>query len=517
MGQDLFRVLFGSSAKSAFARDLTASIRCVLDTRAADTIRLQKSDIGGPGLDESAKECNWIATHFAILGNDQRVEYIVQQLEDVTELVYQTEVSRERLKVTEQLLARTEEMNDQVVFQRRDLDDARQRLRVANEGLVRSYEISKKTEEELRSSQDRLAAIIAGAMDAIITIDAEQRVVVFNAAAERIFLCKAADAIGRPLDRFLPVQFREAHRHHIQKFGATGATTRSMLSPGVLYGVRTNGEHFPLEATISHVMVGGERLYTVILRDITQRKQTEAALIQSAKLATVGRLAATIAHEINNPLDAVINLLYLAGASPSLDDTTREYVKSASLEVARAAQIVRQTLGFSKGGANPSTFRVASVVESVVGLLQRRFRNKAVSCEKEFLTDREICAVEGEVRQVLWNLLTNSLDAVSQRGRIKIRISATGPSAPIKGIRFTIADNGCGISRQHLAHLFEPFFTTKHTGNGLGLWVTSEIVKKYGGSIRVRSNSGPGSRMGTVFAVFLPEMPAKMEECELAS
>ena len=217
--------------------------------------------------------------------------------------------------------------------------------------VTRDVSVRKQAEEALRQGEERLAAIIGSAMDAFITVDKDQRIIVFNAAAEKIFGCPVVDAIGQTLDRFIPERFREAHHSHVQRFGSNGATSRTMYSPGTLYGRRANGEEFPLEATISQATIGGEKLYTVILRDITQRKQTEAALMRSEKLATVGRLAATVAHEVNNPLEAVANLLYLAEQNPSLDEAAREHLRMAEAEVTRAAHIVKQTLGFSKGGA----------------------------------------------------------------------------------------------------------------------------------------------------------------------
>jgi signal transduction histidine kinase len=273
----------------------------------------------------------------------------------------------------------------------------------------------------------------------------------------------------------------------------------------MLCGRRAHGEEFPLEATISQVTIGEEQLYTVILRDITQRKQTEAALMLSEKLAAVGRLAATVAHEINNPLESAISLLYLAEHNSSLDETAREQLRMAGAELTRAAQIAKQTLSFSKGGSVVSRFRPTDVLESVLAMLENKLRNKVVTCEREFSGQVEIRGVESEIRQIFWNLLNNSLDAVPPSGgRIKLRVSPSRRNGVEPGVRVTVADNGSGISAEHMPRLFEPFFTTKETGNGLGLWITSEMVKKHGGSIRVRSRSGADERTGTVFSIFCP-------------
>jgi PAS domain S-box-containing protein len=376
------------------------------------------------------------------------------------------------------------------------IDKNRSRAKVAEEALAASR-------EDLLASEDRLAKIISSAMDAIITLDQNQRIVVFNAAAEKVFCCSKWEALGHSIDRFIPERFCEVHRRHIRDFESTGASSRSMQSPGTLYGVRANGEEFPLEATISQVTAKASKLYTVILRDITLRKRTEAALIKSEKLAVLGRLASMIAHEINSPLQAISDLLYLAQGS-ALDETPAQYLQLANSELKRAAQIADATLGFSRASGKITKFRPTEALESILTLLDRKLQAKEVVCERDYLTDAEICGVESEIRQVLWNLLNNSLDAVSPGGRIKLRISSSLPAVNAPGVRIIAADNGHGISPTTLPSLFEPFFTTKENGNGLGLWVVSEIVTKHHGTIHVRSRTAPRHPTGTAFCIFLP-------------
>jgi PAS domain S-box-containing protein len=350
--------------------------------------------------------------------------------------------------------------------------------------------------EQLQAQEARLSAIVGSAMDAIITVNEHQRIVVFNAAAEAAFGCPAAEALGQRLDQFIPEDLREPHRQHIQEFGQSGSTSRTMQSPTALQGRRRDGRYFPIEATISQATIRGHRLFTVILR--------ESALVRSEKLASLGRFAATVAHEINNPLDAVMNLLYLAQGEAPPDSAASEHIRQASEEVERAVAIAKQTLGFSRGGENVTCFNPAKTLESVIALLAPKLRNRQVRCETDFAPNERIEGIESEIRQVFWNLLTNSLDALPQGGGIKVRVIGyprDGKGVP--GVRVTVADNGCGISRERRALLFEPFHTTKETGNGLGLWVSREVVKKHHGSIRVRSRSGPGLT-GTVFSIFLP-------------
>jgi signal transduction histidine kinase len=214
-------------------------------------------------------------------------------------------------------------------------------------------------------------------------------------------------------------------------------------------------------------------------------------------------LTATIAHEINNPLEAINGLLYLAEQSPSPEQAVG-YLTMTRAEVARATQIARATLGFSRGGEAVTRFRPTEVLESILTLLERKLHTKRVVCEREYLTEAEILGVEGEIRQVLWNLLNNSVDAVPERGRIKIRVSENLHVLNEPGVRITVADDGYGIPADCIPLLFEPFFTTKADGNGLGLWVVSEIVRKHGGTVRVKSRNNPVGCTGTVFSFFLP-------------
>jgi PAS domain S-box-containing protein len=488
----------------------------------------------------------------------------------------------------------------------------------------------------------RLQGIIGSAMDAIITIGADQHILVFNAAAEKIFGCPATEAIGHPLDRFIPATLREDHRRHVQAFAGSGSTSRSMHSPGILYGLQANGEEFPIEATISHVTVDGEKLYTVILRDITERRQAEyelhksearfrsvledtrdviyrmnlqtgryeyispsaqaveglsqdelmalgpesgpaeihpddlpavqsawarlgetgredaeyrqrsksgdyrwisnhmslvrdsagrplyrdgnlrditerkraeEALLRSEKLATVGRMAATIAHEINNPLAAVTNLLFLMGASENLTEPARQYLDMVDAELKRIAHITRLSLGFYRESEAMEKVSLSAVLESTLDLLKSKVKAKQAVIEKDWDEQMEVTAKAGELRQIFSNLIINGLDAIDERGTVKVRVSAAHPDLRNgqRCVRVTIADNGLGIPASAREHIFEPFFTTKGTvGNGLGLWATRQIVDKHSGTIRVRSSTG-GAHRGTSFSVVLPvDQPGKV-------
>ncbi len=376
------------------------------------------------------------------------------------------------------------------------------------EGIAeRAAKFEEVESKPIHTSAEQLEAIIDSAMDAIISIDAEQEVVLFNRAAEQLFECSAAEAIGKPLDRFLPEQVREAHRQHIANFGEAGVTLRSMRSPATLTAVRGNGKQFPVEATISQAGEGDDKRYTVILRDITQRKRTERALVLSEKLASLGRLSAAVAHEINNPLEALKNLVYLIMSNPFDTEMVREYAQLADVEVNQLAEVTRQVLGMSRSGEMHSQFRPTEVLETVLMLEHRKIAEKGAVLQKEYRHEVEVWGVASEIRQVFWNLLVNGIDAIPRGGSIRVRVSGyQNPGDGCRGVRITFADSGAGIGAPDLARLFEPFYTTKANATGLGLWVAKQIVENHRGWIRVRSRSS-GPQTWTVFSIFLPAGP----------
>ena len=250
---------------------------------------------------------------------------------------------------------------------------------------------------------------------------------------------------------------------------------------------------------------GQPLIYSGIFLDITERKYAEDVLLRSEKLAGVGRLAATLAHEINNPLDAAINCIYIAKTSPDLPETARLFLETADEELQRVTHMTRQSLGFYREATVPSIFSVNLVIESVIRLLGNRIKANSVTIDLQFAKDPLVEGVFGELRQVFVNLIANSLDAIEPRGKISLK-SSVGVEAGStqRRVRITVADNGKGIAPEKATRIFEPFFTTKgELGTGLGLWVTKQIIEQHGGAIRVRSSTG-GKHRGSVFSVTLP-------------
>jgi PAS domain S-box-containing protein len=240
------------------------------------------------------------------------------------------------------------------------------------------------------------------------------------------------------------------------------------------------------------------------IQDITERRNQEATLKQTEMLAATGRMAATIAHEINNPLEAVTNLIFLAKTNENIPHSVRKHLEIADEELARVGQIAQQTLGFYRDTSRPHALNVAVVISDVIAVFERRLSYKQMYCRPEFRGDLEIVGLQGELRQAISNLLLNAIDASSNGDALRIRaretrLLGTGLSA----VSIAVCDSGCGISDSAKRKLFSPFFTTKESvGTGLGLWVTKGIVEKHGGSIRFRSRVQPPC--GTVFRIVLP-------------
>ncbi len=254
----------------------------------------------------------------------------------------------------------------------------------------------------------------------------------------------------------------------------------------------------------------------VIFLDASDRKRSEEALRKSEKLAATGRLAASIAHEINNPLEAVTNLLYLLHNFCLLQGPALNYVAMAEHEVERIAEITQKTLRFYRQSTLPTRASMAELLDSVLGLYKGRLNTLNIQVEQDYDPALELFCFAGEIRQVIANLVGNAIDASSNGGRLLVRARRSRNWAdPVQsGVRFVVADTGAGMEPAVTERVFEAFFTTKElTGTGLGLWVSQEIIAKHGGLVHVRSRTAaqrePGQERasGTVFQLFIPGGP----------
>lgn len=273
---------------------------------------------------------------------------------------------------------------------------------------------------------------------------------------------------------------------------------------------------YPVKTTPRNVRWAG-----IIVLDASERKRGEEALRRSEKLAVTGRLAASIAHEINNPLEAITNLLFLLRNFSSLDESALHYVKMAEYEVRRIAEITQQTLRFYRQSTLPARATLTDLLDSVLSLYQGRLHALDLRVERRYNPRLDLFCFAGEIRQVVANLVGNSLDATQPGGRLLVRArpSRDWKDTERTGVRFVVADTGVGMTSVVRDRIFEAFFTTKEdTGTGLGLWVSHEIILKHQGIIRVRSRVetaslfAPGPPSGTVIQFFIPDNPNLADE-----
>ena len=365
------------------------------------------------------------------------------------------------------------------------------------------------TERELTATTSaRLAAVVESSDDAIITKDLNGIIQTWNPGAERIFGYTQQEAVGKPITMLFPAD-RISEEERILEHIRRGEHIEHYES----VRRRKDGSLLNVSLTISPLVDATGQIVgaSKIARNITERKQTEAALIKSEKLAVAGQLAAVLAHEINNPLQAVTNLVAILGRSPNMDSRDQEFVRTAADELSRVNRLTQQSLRFYRESNSPTLVNVEEEIESVLDLYAKRIATKNITVTKQYQADgASIISYPGEIRQIFSTLLINAMDAVPIGGRFALRISQSADwrKVPtVDGLRVTLADSGCGIPAHNASRIFEPFFTTKgENGTGLGLWVARGIADRIGGSIRMRSRVHPDNG-GTCFSVFLPNRP----------
>jgi signal transduction histidine kinase len=228
-------------------------------------------------------------------------------------------------------------------------------------------------------------------------------------------------------------------------------------------------------------------------------------LLQAEKLAATGRMAATMAHEINNPLEAITNIIYLARTNPALPEDACRQLELAERELARVAQIAQRTLGFYRDNSRQEWTSVSASIRDVVTLYEPKIQNRQLKVVVEADSELNLHLKPGELKQALWNLLGNAIDASRPGGKIWLRArpSHRWNNAQEPGVRITLADNGSGMAQDVQQRIFVPFFTTKaDIGTGIGLWVTKNLIENQGGYLRFRSKQEEKS--GTVMSFFLP-------------
>ncbi|HTC74000.1 MAG TPA: ATP-binding protein [Edaphobacter sp.] len=343
--------------------------------------------------------------------------------------------------------------------------------------------------------------------DAVIACDTDGNVEFMNLVAEQLTGWSETDAKTKSLHEIFPIfneDTRVAVENPVDKVRRLG-TVVGLANHTFL--IAKDGTEVCIDDSGAPIRDSSGKMIGIVLvfRDITERRMSEGALMRAEKLAAAGRLAASVAHEVNNPLEGLTNLVYIALHSNDLSEI-HHLLAQAESELGRIAHITRQSLGFYRETSTPAHFKPATIVREVADFYSSRSRNLGVSLFVNTETEREVLGSAGELRQILSNLLANSLDACVSGSTIRIEASSAVDPRDLsrQGVRITIADTGFGIPAKHLESIFEPFFTTKKdTGTGLGLWVSRELVEKHGGSLRVRSRTSD-PLCGTVFSIFLP-------------
>jgi PAS domain S-box-containing protein len=339
------------------------------------------------------------------------------------------------------------------------------------------------------------AAIIEYSDDAIISKDLSGRITSWNPAATRILGYTSEEMIGAPVLTIIP---EELHADEPMILARIRAGQR--IDHFETIRLRKDGERLDVSLSISPVRDGSGQIIGAakILRDISARKTLELSLLQAEKIAATGRMAATIAHEINNPLEAILNLLYLA-REQATDPAQAEYLIAAESEVARVSHIAKQTLGYYRDPTSVIATSLSDIAAEAIRIYEPRCRAADIRIESQLDPSPDIVLRKGEIMQVLSNLITNAIYAMPSGGTLSIAVQR----APEGGVVLSVGDTGTGIPAEQLPRVFEAFYTTRSVGTGIGLFVAKQFIQGHGGKIDVESSTGTDSH-GTKMSIYLP-------------
>lgn len=396
--------------------------------------------------------------------------------------------------------------------------------------LTRAFNMMVSSIEEQRSGlNDTLAlldSMLANAPIGFAFFDRKFRFVRVNQFLADMNHSTISRHIGRTVYEIFPESAALAMQRAIDSVFENGTAVQDLELAGEMDTHPGRVRSWLMNIYPVHISANVVRWVGAVIVDTTQRRNSEDALRKTEKLAAAGRLAASIAHEINNPLEAVTNLLYLIRLQNSLPAETRQYVELAQHEVARVSEIAQQTLRFYRQSTLPITANISELIDSVLTLHQGRVVSLQVEVERLYQPDVELFCFAGELRQLFANLIGNALDAMTPGpGRLvlSVRRSRSWRDPAIEGVRISVFDTGCGMSDEVRSRIFEPFFTTKEaTGTGLGLWVSAEVIRKHHGVVRIRSraeedgaaNHTNSSCHGTGFMIFFPSVRAEQTPAE---
>jgi PAS domain S-box-containing protein len=380
-------------------------------------------------------------------------------------------------------------------------------------GTVQDVTERKHASELLHEGRQRLQGIVHSAMDAIVTIDADQRITLFNPAAERMFAVDAGQMLGRPLDALIPDGLRSKHAQHVARFGETGGTSRAMGLLGTVQGRRSNGEEFPLEAAISQITVGGRKFYTAILRDVTERVQAENRVLhlnveleqrvkeRTAELEAANRELHAFDYSISHDLRAPVNRIrgfgeaLLEGHADRLDDDGRDLMRRIHAAAESMDQLISDMLALStiaRGDVHRSDVDMSTLARNLLASFQRTEPSRQVDIH--VAADCRAEADPGLMRIALENLLGNAWKFSSRREAARIDF---GCVSELGEKRFFVRDNGAGFDLAKAGQLFEPFrrlhSQAEFRGTGIGLATVQRIFRRHGGRIWAESAVGAGA------------------------
>ena len=355
----------------------------------------------------------------------------------------------------------------------------------------------------IREREEWFRVTLGSIGDAVIATDERSRVIFVNPIAEELIGFKLSEAQGQTIGNIFPI-FNERTQKPVEN------PVAKVVESGRIMGlanhtvlIRADGKIIPIEDSAAPIFDDQKKLRGVVMvfRDVTLEKQSQEVMRKAEKLAAAGRLAATVAHEINNPLEAVGNLIYLARHTGELPEDARGYLELAEQELERVSHITRQTLGFYRDSTVPAEVDLRAVVESVLKIYENKLKSKRIQVELNLAQCPAVTGLQGELKQLVANLVSNAADAVAIGGRIRISMSPVNEDG--QAVEIKVSDDGSGVAPENRSHIFEPFFTTKQdVGTGLGLWVSKEIAERHDGRIELSSeNSSLG---GAVFTVVLP-------------
>jgi PAS domain S-box-containing protein len=371
--------------------------------------------------------------------------------------------------------------------------------------IIREMETRERDAASLRRSEEWFRVTLSSIGDGVIATDDQGRVSFLNPIAEQLTGTSQAQARGMKIGEVFPI-FSETTNSPVDN------PVEKVLALGCVVGLANHtvlrhrdGHLLPIEDSAAPITDDSGKLIGVILvfHDASRERTLQEVLRRTEKLAAAARLAATVSHEINNPLEAIGNLVFLARTNPDTPGKVVEQLALAEQELARVSHITRQTLGFYRESTSPTSVHIPALIESVLTLYSNKLQVKQIRVQLTLETCPPVIGLAGEIQQLVSNIISNAIDAVPFNGTLKIDASpvklANGDS-----IRLKIEDDGPGIAPENMKRIFEPFFTTKKdVGTGLGLWVCKEIAQRHGGSVNVESKNEDGTT-GAVFTVLLP-------------